>query len=120
MKKKVVCVTGASGFIGSCLVQLLLNRGYTVHATVQNLSILLFFPQFFLIISSICKFCKIQILLFNSIILINVFLDFLFFYFISFEVADLDIISNIFKMSKSKLITKLMLSKKIAILMFTI
>ncbi|CAO2830329.1 unnamed protein product [Amaranthus hypochondriacus] len=38
MKKKVVCVTGASGFIGSCLVQLLLSRGYTVHATVQNLN----------------------------------------------------------------------------------
>ncbi|XP_019151068.1 PREDICTED: cinnamoyl-CoA reductase 1-like isoform X1 [Ipomoea nil] len=34
---KVVCVTGASGFIASWLVKLLLNRGYTVHATVRNL-----------------------------------------------------------------------------------
>ncbi|KZV55873.1 cinnamoyl-CoA reductase 1 [Dorcoceras hygrometricum] len=34
---QVVCVTGGSGFIGSQLVQLLLRRGYTVHATVKNL-----------------------------------------------------------------------------------
>ncbi|PKH65831.1 hypothetical protein CRG98_050164 [Punica granatum] len=34
---KVVCVTGGSGCIGSWLVCLLLERGYTVHATVQNL-----------------------------------------------------------------------------------
>ncbi|KAL2333021.1 hypothetical protein Fmac_014234 [Flemingia macrophylla] len=34
---KVVCVTGASGAIGSWVVLLLLQRGYTVHATVQNL-----------------------------------------------------------------------------------
>ncbi|KAF3782424.1 Aldehyde reductase 2 [Nymphaea thermarum] len=32
-----VCVTGASGFIGSTLVRLLLRRGYTVRGTVQNL-----------------------------------------------------------------------------------
>lgn len=38
MKGEVVCVTGASGFIGSWLVQLLLNRGYGVHATVQDLN----------------------------------------------------------------------------------
>ncbi|KAL0380105.1 UNVERIFIED_CONTAM: Tetraketide alpha-pyrone reductase 1, partial [Sesamum angustifolium] len=35
---KVVCVTGASGFIASWLVKLLLERGYTVKATVRNLN----------------------------------------------------------------------------------
>lgn len=35
---KVVCVTGASGAIGSWLVRLLLERGYTVHATIQDLN----------------------------------------------------------------------------------
>ncbi|XP_075489053.1 phenylacetaldehyde reductase-like isoform X1 [Primulina tabacum] len=35
---KVVCVTGASGYIASWLVKLLLQRGYTVKATVRNLS----------------------------------------------------------------------------------
>ncbi|XP_059429332.1 phenylacetaldehyde reductase-like [Corylus avellana] len=34
---EVVCVTGGSGCIGSWLVRLLLDRGYTVHATVQDL-----------------------------------------------------------------------------------
>ncbi|PKA50590.1 Cinnamoyl-CoA reductase 1 [Apostasia shenzhenica] len=34
---ETVCITGGSGFIGSWLVRLLLDRGYTVHATVQNL-----------------------------------------------------------------------------------
>ncbi|XP_062172418.1 cinnamoyl-CoA reductase CAD2-like [Alnus glutinosa] len=34
---EVVCVTGASGCIGSWVVRLLLDRGYTVHATVQDL-----------------------------------------------------------------------------------
>ncbi|XP_057978579.1 phenylacetaldehyde reductase-like isoform X2 [Malania oleifera] len=33
---KVVCVTGASGYIASWLVNLLLRRGYTVRATVRN------------------------------------------------------------------------------------
>ncbi|XP_057782583.1 phenylacetaldehyde reductase-like [Salvia miltiorrhiza] len=34
---EVVCLTGGSGYIGAWLVQLLLGRGYTVHATVKNL-----------------------------------------------------------------------------------
>ncbi|GAB4835236.1 hypothetical protein Ancab_000145 [Ancistrocladus abbreviatus] len=36
--RKVVCVTGASGFIGSWLVQRILLRGYTVNATVIDLN----------------------------------------------------------------------------------
>ena len=44
-----MCVTGASGSIGSCLVQLLLARGYTVHGAVKNLSYFIFiFFQIFL------------------------------------------------------------------------
>ncbi|XP_078170405.1 NADPH HC-toxin reductase 1-like isoform X2 [Carex rostrata] len=35
--KARVCVTGASGFIGSWLVKKLLEKGYVVHATVRNL-----------------------------------------------------------------------------------
>ncbi|CAL5353191.1 unnamed protein product [Camellia sinensis] len=44
---EVVCVTGASGFIGSELVRQLLLRGYVVHATVQDLSysLLLLLPK---------------------------------------------------------------------------
>ncbi|GMI66985.1 hypothetical protein HRI_000367800 [Hibiscus trionum] len=34
--EKVVCMTGASGFIASWLVKLLLQRGYTVRATVGD------------------------------------------------------------------------------------
>eukprot|EP00250_Pteridium_aquilinum_P009799 c18945_g1_i1 orf=390-1280(-) len=37
MQHKSVCVTGASGFIGSWLVHFLLQRGYCVRGTVQNL-----------------------------------------------------------------------------------
>ncbi|KAH7839762.1 hypothetical protein Vadar_008476 [Vaccinium darrowii] len=32
-----VCVTGGSGYIASCLVKKLLEKGYTVHATLRNL-----------------------------------------------------------------------------------
>ncbi|XP_050223635.2 phenylacetaldehyde reductase [Mercurialis annua] len=35
---KVVCVTGASGYIASWIVKLLLQRGYTVKASVRNLN----------------------------------------------------------------------------------
>ncbi|KAF9596697.1 hypothetical protein IFM89_012896 [Coptis chinensis] len=38
MERKVVCVTGGSGFIGSWIVKLLIQGGYTVHATVQHLN----------------------------------------------------------------------------------
>lgn len=34
--EKVVCVTGASGYIASWIVKFLLNRGYTVKATVRD------------------------------------------------------------------------------------
>ncbi|KAK8693357.1 hypothetical protein V6N13_070942 [Hibiscus sabdariffa] len=34
--EKVVCVTGASGYVASWLVKLLLNRGYTVRTTVRD------------------------------------------------------------------------------------
>ncbi|MED6199532.1 hypothetical protein PIB30_076812 [Stylosanthes scabra] len=36
MNGKVVCVTGASGFIASWIVKFLLQRGYTVKATVRD------------------------------------------------------------------------------------
>ncbi|XP_050276034.1 phenylacetaldehyde reductase-like isoform X2 [Quercus robur] len=35
-EEKVVCVTGATGYIASWLVKLLLQRGYTVKATVRD------------------------------------------------------------------------------------
>jgi nucleoside-diphosphate-sugar epimerase len=35
---KLVCVTGASGYIASWIVKLLLLRGYTVKATVRDLT----------------------------------------------------------------------------------
>ncbi|KAM7267735.1 hypothetical protein ACFE04_009901 [Oxalis oulophora] len=35
-EEKVVCVTGASGYIASWLVKFLLQRGYTVRATVRD------------------------------------------------------------------------------------
>jgi len=36
-----VCVTGASGFIGSWLVMRLMERGYTVRATVRDPGVIL-------------------------------------------------------------------------------
>lgn len=39
---EVVCVTGGSGYIGSWLLCFLLQRGYTVHATVKDLGFHLF------------------------------------------------------------------------------
>ena len=39
---KVVCVTGASGYIASWVVKFLLQRGYTVRATVRDPSQYLF------------------------------------------------------------------------------
>ena len=42
---KVVCVTGGSGFIASGIVRFLLQRGYTVRATVRDPSGCLFFLQ---------------------------------------------------------------------------
>ena len=39
---KVVCVTGASGYIASWLVKLLLHQGYTVKATVRDPGIIFF------------------------------------------------------------------------------
>jgi len=35
-RSESVCVTGASGFIGSWLVMRLMERGYTVRATVRD------------------------------------------------------------------------------------
>ncbi|KFK29233.1 hypothetical protein AALP_AA7G106900 [Arabis alpina] len=37
-KTTTYCVTGASGYIGSWLVKSLLERGYTVHATLRDLA----------------------------------------------------------------------------------
>lgn len=41
-KATTYCVTGARGYIGSWLVKSLLERGYTVHATLRDLGTLLF------------------------------------------------------------------------------
>ncbi|KAH7519500.1 hypothetical protein FEM48_Zijuj08G0043100 [Ziziphus jujuba var. spinosa] len=37
MDDTIVCVTGGSDYPGSCLIKRLLEKGYTVHATVRNL-----------------------------------------------------------------------------------
>jgi len=41
---KLVCVTGAAGYIASWIVKFLLQRGYTVRATVRNPSQYLLSP----------------------------------------------------------------------------
>lgn len=51
-KGEAVCVTGGSGYIGSWLVRLLLDRGYTIHATVKDLS------QFILSLSYCLTVCE--------------------------------------------------------------
>jgi len=42
---KVACVTGANGFIASWIVKFLLQRGYTVRATVRDPSKCFFYLQ---------------------------------------------------------------------------
>ena len=57
---KVVCVTGAAGFVASWLVKLLLQRGYTVRATVRDpsqFSISTFYRLFYLSIHLIYQLC---------------------------------------------------------------
>jgi hypothetical protein len=46
---KVVCVTGASGYIASWIVKLLLLRGYTVNATVRDPSLFPTLSLFFIL-----------------------------------------------------------------------
>lgn len=38
MEKEIICVTGASGFIASWIVRMLLEYGYTVHATIRDVN----------------------------------------------------------------------------------
>ena len=40
-KKKTACVTGGSGYIGSALIKLLLEKGYAVKTTVRNPGLIL-------------------------------------------------------------------------------
>lgn len=54
--EKIVCVTGASGYVASWLVKFLLQRGYTVRASVRDPCS--FFPQtfFFLLLNWISRY----------------------------------------------------------------
>jgi len=54
----VVCVTGASGYIASWVVKLLLERGYTVKATVRDPSMCFFFV--------FCSFCFRSVIIFRD------------------------------------------------------
>lgn len=56
---KVVCVTGASGYIASWLVKMLLERDYTVNATVRSLS-LCSHPSVSLFFSFSCVSCYVD------------------------------------------------------------
>lgn len=56
---KVVCVTGGSGFIASWLIKMLLQQGYTVNATLRNIS------QFYTLHLSLLLFFKIYVWMFS-------------------------------------------------------
>ena len=49
-EKGKVCVTGAGGYVASWVVKLLLSKGYIVHGTVREPSILLFFSVLFFVL----------------------------------------------------------------------
>ena len=54
--EKVVCVTGASGYIASWLVKLLLQRGYTVNASVRDPRMYSISPIFLIFLSIYIKY----------------------------------------------------------------
>ena len=64
---KTVCVTGASGYIASWLVKLLLQRGYTVKATVRDPSLFSLFPfllcYLFFLLNFVLLYCWVMLFL---------------------------------------------------------